>query len=203
MALLIVNLHEIINDYIKNARDKELAGKIASEVPVRSKEVVKKFMFIGEDSCMYHVANLYPMVSRELLWWNRIARRRMKATTSLAHPWQVIIVRNMHKEVFNLLKLTVMQGEYGTVAKNTKCVEKLEITTTEAAIHWMVHVIKDHTAVDESEIFFRLLRNNGYCKAVISCTHPLIIKFSKGQENVKVVFNYGHWNHFGVPQHYI
>ena len=41
MASLIVNLHEIINDYIKNARDKELAGKIASEVLVRSKEVVK------------------------------------------------------------------------------------------------------------------------------------------------------------------
>ena len=104
MASLIVNLHEIINDYIKNARDKELAGKIASEVLVRSKEVVKKFMFIGEDSCMYHVAHLYPMVSRELLWWNLIARRRMKATTSLAHPWQVIIARNMHEEVFNLLK---------------------------------------------------------------------------------------------------
>ena len=67
MASLIVNLHEIINDYIKNARDKELAGKIASEVLVRSKEVVKKFMFIGEDSCMYHVANLYPMVHGQKL----------------------------------------------------------------------------------------------------------------------------------------
>ena len=132
-------------------------------------------MFIGEDSCMYHVANLYPMVSRKLLWWNRIPRWRMKAITSLPYPWQVIIVRNMHEEVFNLLKLTVIQGEHGTVAKNTKCIEKLEITTIEAAIHWMVHVIKDHTAVDESEIFFRLLRNNGYCKAVISsrvhCVH--------------------------------
>ena len=56
----------------------------------------------------------------------------MKATTSSANPWQVIIVRNMHEEVFNLLKLTVIQGEYGTVAKNTKCIEKLEITTEAA-----------------------------------------------------------------------
>ena len=138
IASLIVNLHEIINDYIKNARDKKLAGKIASEVLLRSKEVVKKFMFIGEDSCMY----LYPMVSRELLWWNRIASRRMKAVPSLAHPWQVVIVRNMHQEVFNLLKLTVIQGKYGTVAKKTKCVEQLQITAAEAAIHWMVHVEK-------------------------------------------------------------
>ena len=142
MASLIVNLHEIINDYIKNVRDKELAGKIASKVLLRSKEVVRKFMFIGEDSCMYHVANLYPMVSRELLWWNRIASRRMKAVPSLAHPWQVVIVRNMHQEVFNLLKLTVIQGKYGNVAKKTKCVEQLQITTAEAAIHWMVHVEK-------------------------------------------------------------
>ena len=203
MASLIVNLHEIINDYTKHAKDKELAGKIASEVLLRSKEVVKKFIFVGEDSCMYHVANLYPMVSRELLWWNRIASRRMKATTSLAHPWQVCIVRNMHEEIFNLLKLTVIKGDYGTVVKKTKCVEQLKITTAEAAIHWMVHVVSDDTALDENKIFFRLLKNNGYCKAVISCAHPLMIKFSKGQGNVKVVFNYGHWNQFGVPQHHI
>ena len=41
MVSLTVNLHEIINDYTKQAKDKELAGKIASEVPLRSKEVVK------------------------------------------------------------------------------------------------------------------------------------------------------------------
>ena len=58
IVLLIVNLHEIITDYSKHAKVKELVGKIALEVLLWSKEVVKKFMFVGEDTCMYHVANL-------------------------------------------------------------------------------------------------------------------------------------------------
>jgi hypothetical protein len=119
MASLVVKLHEIVNEYIKKANDKELAGKIGSEVLLRSKEVVKKYMYVGEDACMYHVAELYPMVSRELLCWTRIACRRMKAATCLAHPWQVCIVRNMHEEIFNLLRLTVINlklrmGSYTT-----------------------------------------------------------------------------------------
>ena len=201
MASLVVKLHEIVNEYIKKANDKELAGKIGSEVLLRSKEVVKKYMYVGEDACMYHVAELYPMVSRELLCWTRIACRRMKAETCLAHPWQVCIVRNMHEEIFNLLRLTVIKGDYGIVVKKTKCVEQLHITTAEAAIHWMIHVIQEITTVDENDILYRLLRNNGFCKAVISCSHPLIINLSKRQGNVKIIFHYGHWNQFGVPQH--
>ncbi len=76
----------------------------------------------------------------------------VEATTSLAHPWQVCIVRNMHEEIFNLLKLTVIKGDYGTVVKKTKCVEQLQITTAEAAIHWMVHVVSDDTALNENKI---------------------------------------------------
>ena len=78
----------------------------------------------------------------------------MKATMSLAHPWQVYIFRNMHEEIFNLPKLTVIKGDYGTVVKKTKCVKQLQITTAEAAIHWwcMVHV-SDHTALNETKFF--------------------------------------------------
>jgi hypothetical protein len=99
-----------------------------------------------------------------------------------------------------LLRLTVIKGDYGIVVKKTKCVEQLHITTAEAAIHWMRHVIQEITTVDENDILYRLW-NNGFCKAVISCSHPLIINFSKRQGNVKTIFHYGHWNQFGVPQH--
>ena len=106
-------------------QDKELAGKIGSEVLFRSREIVKKHMFVGEHVCRYYVAELYPMVSQELHWWTKIARRGMKATSCLSHPWQVCIVRNMHQDVFELIRLTIIK----CVARKTRCVEQLEITT--------------------------------------------------------------------------
>jgi hypothetical protein len=71
-----------------------------------------------------------------------------------------------------LLWLTVIKGDYGIVVKKTKCVEQLHIITAEAGIHWMIPVILEITTVDENDILYRLLRNNGFCKAVISCSHP-------------------------------
>ena len=42
MASLIVKLHELVTDYIKKENNQEFAGKIGTEVLLRSKEVVKK-----------------------------------------------------------------------------------------------------------------------------------------------------------------
>ena len=64
MASLIVKLHEVVKDYINSAKSVDIAGKIRSEVLVRSKEVVKKYMWEGEDACEFHVALLYPIVAR-------------------------------------------------------------------------------------------------------------------------------------------
>lgn len=58
-----------------------------------------------------------------------------------SHLWQVQIVRTMPVEVFELLKLTILRGDYGIVLKNTKCVKQLQITKAEAAMKWMVGVI--------------------------------------------------------------
>ncbi len=41
MVSLLVNLHEAAKEYIKKAKDKELAGKIGTEVLERSKQVAK------------------------------------------------------------------------------------------------------------------------------------------------------------------
>ena len=62
MASLIVSLHDLIDNYIKKAKDREMAGKIGSEVLMRSKEVAKKYLFEGEDACMFHVMQIYPIV---------------------------------------------------------------------------------------------------------------------------------------------
>ncbi len=69
MASLIVNLHELVNGYVKKAHNKELAGKIGSEVLLRARQVAKKYMYDSENACMNHVTEIYPIVSRELKRW--------------------------------------------------------------------------------------------------------------------------------------
>lgn len=202
MASLMVGLHELVNDYIKKANNREIAGKIGSEVLLRSREVAKKYLFDGEDVCMFHVTQIYPIVSRELLRWNKIVIRRMKPTPSLANPWAVQVNRNMPEEVFSLLKLTLLKGKYGELAKNTNCVETLVITTAEATTEWIMHVTsKTNSAVRNTDIFHKCLKDGSHCEAIISPEYPLIIKFSKSQENIKISLHYGYWNIFGVPQH--
>ena len=79
MASLIVQLHELTNEYIKRAKNKDIAGEICSEILLRSREVAKKYLWDGGNACMFYVAPLYPILSRELLQWNNIIKRRMKA----------------------------------------------------------------------------------------------------------------------------
>ena len=53
MASLIVNLHDLVDNHTKKPKDREKAGKIGSEVLLRSKEVAEKYLFEGEDACMF------------------------------------------------------------------------------------------------------------------------------------------------------
>lgn len=199
MASFIVGLHDLTNDYIKGAKNKDIAGKICSEVLTRSKEVVKKYLWEGEDACMFYVAPMYPMLSRELLRWNKIVHRRMKAITSLARPWKIFFIRNMAQEVFDLLKQTVLKGNYGTVAKSTRCVDNLQVPLATA---WILHVVKKSSpTVQEEDIFFKRMKDGSFCKGIILPDIPLLLTYSKSQETIKVTICYGFWNASGVPQH--
>ena len=86
MASLLVKLHEVVESYIKNAKDKDIAGKIGSEVLERSRQVIKKYKFTPEDACIFHVDELYSMLSRELHRLLKIIHRRMKTSTALSRP---------------------------------------------------------------------------------------------------------------------
>jgi hypothetical protein len=192
----------VVDSYIKKSNDREKAGKIGSEVLLTSKEVAKKYLFEGEDACMFHVSQIYPMVSRELVRWTKIVAKRMKPRSSLSNPWGVKLSRNMPQEVFNLLKLTILKGHYGIVSKNTSCVETLELTAANSAREWIMHVgNKTSSEITMASIFYKSLKCGSHCEAVICADNPLIIKYSKSQENIKVSLRYGCWNTFGVPQH--
>ena len=195
----MVGLHELVDDYLKRSKDKNTAGKICSEILIRSKEVAKKYLWEGEDSCLFHVAPIYPILSRELLRWNNLVKRRMRAVTSLARPWKIFFVRTMAQEVFDLLKLTILKGKYGTLTKTTCCVDSLEVTL---AVAWMLHVInKSNSTMQEEDIFYKRIKDGSLCKGIISHERPLSLTYSKSQEKIKVTMSYGFWNASRVPQH--
>ena len=197
-----MNLHEVVESYIKNAKDKDIAGKIGSEVLERSRQVIKKYKFTPEDACIFHVAELYPMLSRELHRLLKIIHRRMKTSTVLSHPWSIRIVRNMPKELFELLKQTILTGNYGILARKTRCLELLRLSNFATVINWLKHVIS-HTfsSVDETQILFKMFKDGSHCKAIIVDDHPLVIKYSRTLETIQFSLSYGCWNAFGIAQH--
>ena len=123
MALLIASLHKLTDSYMKRAKNKDVAVKMCSEILLRSKEVVKKYLWEGEDICRFYVAPMYPILSKELLWWNTIIKERMMAITSLVRPWKIVFTRNIAQEVFDLLNVTIVKGNYGNIARGTRCVD--------------------------------------------------------------------------------
>ena len=150
----------------------------------------------------FHVAELYPMLSRELHHLLKIIHRRMKTSTALFYPWSLRIVRNMPKDLFELLKQTLLTGNYGILARKTRCLELLRLSDFAKVINWLKCVISQtFSSVDESQILFKMSKDGSHCKAIIVDDHPLIIKYSKTLETIQFSLSYGCWNAFGIAQH--
>ena len=80
-----------------------------------------------------------------------------------------------------------MKGHYGTVSKKTSCVETLELTAVNSAREWIMHVgSKTSSEITIASIFYKSLKDGSHCEAVICTDNPLIIKYSKSQENIKI-----------------
>ncbi len=194
----------VVGSGIKKAKDKDIAEKIGSEVLERSKQVIKKYKFTPEDACLFHVAELYLMLSRELHRFLKIIHRRMKTSTVLSHPFSIRVVRNMPKELFELLKQTILTGNYGILARKARCLELVRLSDFSTGIKWLKHAIS-HTfvSVDETQILLKRFKDGSQCKAIIVDDHQPVIEYSKTLETVIVQFslNYGCWNAFGIAQH--
>ena len=102
----------------------------------------------------------------------------MKPLTSLALLWKVKFARNMPQEVFGLLKLTILKGNYGIVVSSIK----LTAVTT-----WILYAInKTNSAVQEKDILCKPMKDASRCGAVISPDHPLILSYSKAKEKITI-----------------
>ena len=131
------------------------------------------------------------MLSRELHRLLKIIHRRMKTSTVLSHPWSIRVVRNM-------------TGNYGILARKTRCLELVRLSDFSTGMKWLKHAIS-HTfvSVDETQILLKRFKDGSQCKAIIVDDHQPVIKYSKTLETVIAQFslNYGCWNAFGIAQH--
>ena len=50
---------QFTESYMKRAKNKDVAAKMCSEIILRVKEVVKEYLWEGEDVCMFYVAPMY------------------------------------------------------------------------------------------------------------------------------------------------
>ncbi len=90
MASLIVKLHETVTDYIKDAKNKELAGQIARDVLDEVKDIVKKHMFDPENALKFVSAKPMRILSRQIQRINRNLVRRMKPSPSWKYAFTVL-----------------------------------------------------------------------------------------------------------------
>ena len=124
----------------------------------------------------------------------------MKTSTTLSHPWKIRIVRNLPLEIFELLKETIISGAYGDIAKQTKFVQQIEISTLDAVYNWVKQITGNNENI-ETNFFSKLSKDGSCCKTIVAQEHPFVIKYSNTQENIQIVTCYGCWNAFGIPQH--
>ena len=102
MASLIMSVNDSVINYIKKAKDKDIAGKIGSEVLVMVKDIVKKHMFDPPNALTYWSIKPIKILSREMIRVNKLVVRRMKPSPVGKTPWKISLSRYMPTDIFDL-----------------------------------------------------------------------------------------------------
>ena len=103
MASLLVDLHEVVRNYVKKSANKELAGKLGSHVLESARDVVKTCMFNPLNALQYVSVKPMKILTRDIIRINSILVRRMKPTPVYRNPWKVCFSKYMPTEVFSVL----------------------------------------------------------------------------------------------------
>ena len=67
MASLLVNLHEVVENYVKKSANKELAGKLGSRVLESARDEVKSCMFDSLNALQYVSVKPMKILTREII----------------------------------------------------------------------------------------------------------------------------------------
>ena len=134
-ALIYRSLNDVVLGFIEKPcrgainLNKDTRTAIGSEVPQLSCAVVERHTLGGDSQFRYHLAQPYRMLGREFLHWNKLVLRRMKSSSKLKNPWQVLFSRNMFQEVFYCLRGLELAWDLGKKTKETKHVLEIKICT--------------------------------------------------------------------------
>ena len=61
--------------------------------------------------------------------------------------------------------------------------------------------VKTNSTVQADDILYKRMKDGSFCKGIILPSRPLLLTYSKSQEQIKVTMCYEFWNASGVPQH--
>ena len=208
MASLLVNLHEVVENYVKKSANKELAGKLGSRVLESARDEVKSCMFDSLNALQYVSVKPMKILTREIIRINSILVRRMKPTPVYRNPWKVSFSRYMPAEVFSLLENCIQSLNSQSSHLLTRCTRQVEITDEEKLKELFLKLgneyndeNKDH--LDERQLLrTKTLRDGQHCKIIVSKEKPFSICYSNKREMIRITLFYGCWNVNGIPQHF-
>jgi len=119
-------------------------------------------------------------------------------------PWTVFFSWNLPLEVFDCFKVVAVAPESdGLIVKNTRAVQEIHITDMEKLKGLFLRVANKFAkgCINESDIFIKTEKDESYSHVLATKDHPVIFKYSKNLEIIRVSLGYGHFNRVGVPQH--
>lgn len=203
MASLIVKLHDVVTDYIKDAKDKELAGQIARDMLDEVKDIVKKHMFDPENALMFVSAKPMRILSRQIQRINRNLIRRMKPSPSCRSPWKICLYCSVPIEVFDVFDKYIQALSLQISRKQTSLTRTICINEESKVVILFLNLANMYvTALKEDDLLqTKSLRDNLKCKAVVSDEKPFNIYYSNKREILRVTMYYGCWNRHKIPQH--
>ena len=204
MAALLVEMHETVKDYIDSSENQPLVTEIGSKLLQLSRAVIKKHTFDGERAYKFHLAQPARMLLRSFTYWHKTILRKLKRKTLASRPWTVFSSWNLPLKVFDCFKVVAVTPENGgSIVKNTRAVQEIYITDM-GKLKGLFLRVPNKVAkgcINESDIFMKKEKDGSYSHVLVTKDHPVIFKYSKNLEIIRVSLRYGHFNRVGVPQH--
>ena len=107
-------------------------------------------------------------------------------------------------ELFDCFKVVAVTPESGgSIVKNTRAVQEIHITDMGELKGLFLTVANKFAkgCINESDVFMKKEKDGSYSHVLVTKHHPVIFKYSKNLEIIRVSLRYEHFNRVGVPQH--
>lgn len=208
MAAFVVEVHNAFERVMSSSKreEKDLNLKIGDELLKLTRAVVKKNTLPPKKAYKFHLAQSARMLSRSVVHWNKLIKRRLRRKTNGSSPWTVRFDRHMPLEVFSCFKAASLGDENeneggGVLVKNTKNIEEIKFENKNDLVALLVEFAnKYNVCVQEGEMLFKMEKDGSYSTVIVNQDHPAMFRYSKTLEMVHFKARYGFYNRLGVPQ---